>query len=616
MLEPTGRHLLLEALRPPSGTELDIAIGLTFTLDLQTLLLAPLAFAMFSAESEDEGEGPGIASLEAVRRTASRIHIFCQAGEIAVPREYRMLMANVEKSIHQVQMPGTSIFHPKLWALRFVDRDGGHSHRILCLSRNLTFDRAWDTIVALESQEDDDAIGAVETESLVDLLDWTARRTVWPLEEDTALSVQRLTSDLSSVNFALPTGFEAARFWTLLPDRVRRTPLQRQVDRTLAVSPFLTKGAISYLTNRSSETHVVSRPESFDALGASAFAGTSETSILSSAMLLPPEDAEGEEGQPVSTQANEVHEALASSELSGLHAKVFVLEEGDQASIVTGSMNLTDAGLNTNTELLIELRGGLETCGIDKVLGIEDDIGLRHLLEGYPAPEKPVEEPPEETIQIHIEQVARSIASQRFLALVGEPEADRYSLTLSCDTAEPPSLEQVSTLCWPISAAIGAAQELSFEAPIQFAATDIGRLTSFFAVEIRSKEMPKIYKRMVINARLVGAPEDREQKLLAKMLDNIGDFFAYLRALLAQLEGGASGGQIAIVGNGAKTRWLTGSESLLEPLLKSLTDDLDRLDHVARLIEDLEATPEGRELIPQDFRGVWQHVWKVRESLR
>ena len=37
MLDPDDRHLLVEALKPPPGMTLDIAVGTTFTLDLQAV---------------------------------------------------------------------------------------------------------------------------------------------------------------------------------------------------------------------------------------------------------------------------------------------------------------------------------------------------------------------------------------------------------------------------------------------------------------------------------------------------------------------------------------------------------------------------------------------------
>ncbi len=90
MLEAEDRQLLLDALRPPAGYALDRAVGTTYSLDLMSLLVAPLAFALFDREASDGRlVADPIALLEAVRRNADRIDIFCQAGQIAVPREHR-----------------------------------------------------------------------------------------------------------------------------------------------------------------------------------------------------------------------------------------------------------------------------------------------------------------------------------------------------------------------------------------------------------------------------------------------------------------------------------------------------------------------------------------------
>src|SRR5687768_1734163 len=78
MLDPEGRHLLLDALRPPPGHELDLAVGTTYTLDLYALLSAPVAFAMFDREAEDGTPRlDPIAALQALRRYAGRITMFC-----------------------------------------------------------------------------------------------------------------------------------------------------------------------------------------------------------------------------------------------------------------------------------------------------------------------------------------------------------------------------------------------------------------------------------------------------------------------------------------------------------------------------------------------------------
>src|SRR5258705_1391443 len=92
MLAPDSRSLLLEALRPPPGARLSRALATTFTLDLESLLAAPMAFAAHGArESSDP-----ITLMESVRRHADRIDVFAQAGQVSVPSKYSGLHAFVE----------------------------------------------------------------------------------------------------------------------------------------------------------------------------------------------------------------------------------------------------------------------------------------------------------------------------------------------------------------------------------------------------------------------------------------------------------------------------------------------------------------------------------------
>src|SRR5688572_23131204 len=100
MLDPTTRHLFTDALRPPSGFTVDIAVGTTYTLNLHTLLLPPLAMAAHdraSVEADEEGDDHDqrtdtLALLEAVRRFADRTTVFCHAGGIHPPGRYRSML--------------------------------------------------------------------------------------------------------------------------------------------------------------------------------------------------------------------------------------------------------------------------------------------------------------------------------------------------------------------------------------------------------------------------------------------------------------------------------------------------------------------------------------------
>lgn len=56
MLSPHDRTALFDALRPPPGYDLDHTVGTSFTLDLEALLTAPIAFALFAGQDVDPSE--------------------------------------------------------------------------------------------------------------------------------------------------------------------------------------------------------------------------------------------------------------------------------------------------------------------------------------------------------------------------------------------------------------------------------------------------------------------------------------------------------------------------------------------------------------------------------
>jgi hypothetical protein len=54
---------------------------------------------------------------------------------------------------------------------------------------------------------------------------------------------------------------------------------------------------------------------------------------------------------------------------------------------------------------------------------------------------------------------------------------------------------------------------------------------------------------------------------------------------------------------------------LLEPLLQALDRQPTRLDQIARLIEDLRQSPEGRQLVSDQFLSIWEPIWTARKGV-
>jgi hypothetical protein len=139
-------------------------------------------------------------------------------------------------------------------------------------------------------------------------------------------------------------------------------------------------------------------------------------------------------------------------------------------------------------------------------------------------------------------------------------------------------------------------------------------LTAFFAVTITASEKNrKLTEEFVLKLPLDGAPADRDARLLLAMLSNRERLLRYLLMLLEaadlDLRGDGEGK------GGSWGEWNSlGSFGipLLEPLLRTLAEDPSRLDHIERLVQDLEKTEEGRHLLPDELVMVWSAIRAAR----
>jgi hypothetical protein len=105
-------------------------------------------------------------------------------------------------------------------------------------------------------------------------------------------------------------------------------------------------------------------------------------------------------------------------------------------------------------------------------------------------------------------------------------------------------------------------------------------------------------------------------------LDDPARVLAFLRLMLSEPMDGEHEGAVPAYlpldgtdpANGLA--WVANAEPLLEALVRTLEADPRRLDAVARIVSDLEATEEGRARIPAAFLEIWSPVWEARERTR
>ena len=182
----------------------------------------PLALAGFQLVDDPDP----VEIMEALRRMSERLDIFCQAGAISAASWRSDLVALLEKSIHEVRRPRAGrIFHPKGWALRFLDSSAEPCYRLVVLSRNLAASRSWDTVLWFDGQPQGRqpiANNAPLGRLITALPDFAVVEL--PPERGDALA--ELAEDLRRVHWELPDGVRQAHFHPIGIPRHRSFPVE------------------------------------------------------------------------------------------------------------------------------------------------------------------------------------------------------------------------------------------------------------------------------------------------------------------------------------------------------------------------------------------------------
>lgn len=591
MLEPQNRATLTEQLAPPSGFALSYAVGTTFTVDLATALSVPLSFASRHASSADDKLGV----LDAVRRNANRIDIFAQAGEVAMGNPSD-LVALLESMIHPVTVP-RGLFHPKVWFLEYQSGER-YAYRFLCASRNLTEDRSWDTLVRLDGGLADEKIES--NAPLVNLLRTLPALAVQPVREHRCDRIAQLADRFHHVRWEHPADVRAVDFHVF---GIAGSTLPKLSGiRSLVVSPFLSDDGLRMLRAGVRErTHLLSRAVSIDRLSPESLDGSLTTYVLDDAAIIDEEVPTVEDGANVTT--NRDH-------LSGLHAKVVVVDRAEGAQVLIGSANATDAAWRSNVEVMVQLTGSVPRLGVEATLAALGDLKEEYLSKGGD------EEPADERAQRRLEALVRRLAGVRFTARVlpGDPWSLRMWAEVSDEQLERIANEGVN-LRWHLltRADLGRAGIPTTEedsppiGPVPL--TDI---TPFIVLVARDAEGNE--RRTIVLAELLDDVPSRTDAIIARQLTDRAAFLRLL-ALLLDLGGNAIIGANAGGGFGD---WRSASSAegsgLFEALVRAVGDGNHGLADARRIIDFVREHDDARELLPPGFDALWANIWQAHQS--
>jgi hypothetical protein len=584
VLSPDGRAVLVELLRPPPGAELVRGIATTFTLDLASALTAPLSFASHRLGSGKDPE----AIMQAIAMASDHLDIFCQAGQLNVPRSPSDLMAFLEKMVHPVRSPHTGgLFHPKIWLLEF-SAGAETSFRFLCASRNLTSDRSWDVVVRL-----DGARGSRPLATNKPLRDLALGLPSWAIQPLPAKRMDRIRGLADSVRYAVwerPDDVGEIIFHALGVTR-RRSSLDFTGTRHLVISPFATDDGLRHVAPSGSKSvQVVSRAEDLDRLDPQTLSRLTATYVIDDAAAL-------EQADDTATARKDL--------LAGLHAKTYVIERGYAAHLVLGSANATRAAFDGNIEFLVELVGKKSRIGIDTFLG--PDAPFRQMLADYPALGGKLPSADDEADRL-LEEALRSLATLAFRA-AARRSGELY--TMHVTTSDPLCLADTIAATVELLTRPGDAASLHAPVDLTFPGLEMVDVTPFLVVRVTDARGES--RATVALAALTGDPPGRHDELLARQIDTPEKF---LRLLALMLSLGGAGGMADLLGDGTgSARWNAGQLGVFETLVRALGAAPSVLADIAPLVERLQRSEKGRRVLPEGFAELWDLVSAARGQL-
>jgi len=541
------------------------------------------------------------------------------------------------------------VFHPKITILRYVptqsavdegaDRDTV-LYRVLCSSRNLTFDRSWDTMLVLDGKLSQGRKNAyARNRPLARFVRELPRLVLHEAAPARLAHVGTIADELLRVEFEIPEGFDDLEFCPLGIEGGTSWPVLGYA-RMLVMAPFVGDEFVRRVAKDGGQYHLISRHESLDELSERSLSALTASYYMNTAADAADAALLDDEACPTETNVEPIaSKALADNEvtvepsvqLSGLHAKLFIADDGWNAHLWTGSANATPAAFESNVEFLVRLTGKKSRCGVSTFIESGSDTGenggaptdrvvrFSDFLLRYERSGPPIIDAQLRQLEDALDRARAIVVASRIAGTIqpGDAQPDRFQLQLAfpggATGAWPKS---VMVECSPITIREGykplrppLGSEVVTFAPLSFEA-----LTSFIGFRLTARESGReLHCGFVLNVPTTGMPSDREGRMLLSLLRNREQLLRYLLMLLADDEEAAARAADILETNQVGDR--AGDQNggfglpLLEPLLQTLDRQPARLEQIARLIDDLQATPEGRLLVTEDFLQIWRPIW-------
>ncbi|MEJ1242173.1 phospholipase D family protein [Chryseolinea sp. T2] len=601
MLHPQNNRIDYgEQLVPPPGYELNRAIGTTYCLELEALMVLPVA--LFYAQTlESKPIEIRYDMLEAITKAAEKITVYYHNSQLKVPVKYHYLLAYWEKGIEAITMPNhVSSFHPKVWVVRYESKDRRPLYRILVTSRNLTFARDWDVAFSAEGivTEKDQP----KNKPLIHFLTYLSEHGQRAIEP-------KFIQELSTVKFDFPEKFDGFRF---LPVGVPNsetgksyvnplTSKKNAWDELLVISPFLDTNTIQKLKEASGKTPYL-------------FSTKQELDCLPEALL---SDLDVWQFSKFVEEAEHMPELAEEGEVSmsqNLHAKLFIGKVNDEVTWFLGSANCTDPAQGRNVEFMVELftnkLSGVKPRDIVNSLTDSSKANGFALFTPYELSAR-IDGEVQKRIDLEIRKIKYDLSRLKISGKANKIESGQaYNLVIEIDARKITWADTYTIKIKPLpeqqkaGVLVMAGIVNTIDSFTNYVET---LLSPFVQFEIFYKDLSQSCFLLKMEIEL---PESRLHRIFTSIIDSREKFLKYLAFLLTGEETGlivSNADPRGEMGVNEHESWGFEGMPVFEKLLMAASRQPEKLRSIDNLITRLksETTPDDKPIVTPEFESLW-----------
>lgn len=317
------------------GCEVEFALGLTYSLDLDALLSIALTLGNIGNFDENTKSNP-LLLLEGIRRCSDKFVVFCNKGSIAIPKSVNSIYSLLENSVFEVQNTDDILanFHPKIWVIKEKSREDDRLWlKLVVMSRNLTFSNSLDICCSmrgeiLPNRHEEQAKKYDSLKQMISKVSCYADR-------KKKLIIQREILDcINRVGkFDVEEPFDDCDFFSFFYNEQSDNFLANNLrgDAVLVISPFVDITALSKIVKNKENSKLITRRESVTQKILNCF---------------------GEVWVPNDSMIDNTTASI------NLHAKMYLVwnaKNRNGYTLYLGSANATNTAFNRNTEFLLGL---------------------------------------------------------------------------------------------------------------------------------------------------------------------------------------------------------------------------------------------------------------------